>query len=78
MPDIKCPKCGHEFPLEEALNDELKEVIEKEKKELRQQMVDYKRAKEEELNKKEIEWQQKANAEKIALQKTGRRKPPKK
>ncbi|WP_276502625.1 DUF2130 domain-containing protein [Terrimonas pollutisoli] len=69
MPDIKCPKCGHEFPLEEALNDELKEVIEKEKKELRQQMVDYKRAKEEELNKKEIEWQQKANAEKIALQK---------
>ena len=50
MPDIKCPKCGHEFLLEEALNDELKEVIEKEKKELRQQMVDYKRAKEEEYH----------------------------
>jgi hypothetical protein len=31
MPDIKCPSCGHEFPLEDALNDELKEAIEKEK-----------------------------------------------
>lgn len=69
MPDIKCPNCGHEFPLEDALNDEMKDAIEKEKQELRQQMVDYKRAKEEELNKKEIEWQQKTQAEKATLQK---------
>lgn len=69
MPDIKCPNCGHEFPLEEALNDELKEAIEKEKQELRQQMVEYKRQKEEELGKKEMEWQQKSQAEKAALQK---------
>ena len=69
MPDIKCPNCGHEFPLEDALNDELKEAIEKEKQELRQQMVEYKRQKEEELGKKEIEWQQKTQAEKAALQK---------
>jgi hypothetical protein len=69
MPDIKCPNCGHEFPLEEALNDELKEAIEKEKQELRQQMVEYKRQKEEELGKKEAEWQQKAQAEKAGLQK---------
>jgi hypothetical protein len=69
MPDIKCPKCGHEFPLEEALNDELKEAIEKEKQELRQQMVEYKKQKEEELGKKEAEWQQKSQAEKAALQK---------
>jgi len=69
MPDIKCPNCGHEFPLEDALNDELKEAIEKEKQELRQQMVEYKRQKEEELGKKEIEWQQKTQAEKVALQK---------
>ncbi|MEP7375378.1 MAG: DUF2130 domain-containing protein [Chitinophagaceae bacterium] len=69
MPDIKCPNCGHEFPLEDALNDEMKEAIEKEKQELRQQMVEYKRVKEEELGKKEMEWQQKSLAEKAALQK---------
>jgi len=69
MPDIKCPNCAHEFPLEDALNDEMKEAIEKEKQELRQQMVEYKRIKEEELGKKEIEWQQKSQAEKAALQK---------
>jgi hypothetical protein len=69
MPDIKCPNCAHEFPLEDALNDEMKEAIEKEKQELRQQMVEYKRVKEEELGKKEMEWQQKAQAEKVAMQK---------
>ena len=69
MPDIRCPNCGHEFPLEDALNDEMKDAIEKEKQELRQQMVEYKRVKEEELGKKEMEWQQKAQAEKVALQK---------
>ncbi len=69
MPDIKCPSCGHEFPLEDALNDELKEAIEKEKQELRQQMATYKRQKEEELSKKELEWQQKAQTEKALLQK---------
>jgi hypothetical protein len=69
MPDIKCPKCAHEFPLEEALNDELKDAIEKEKLELRQQMVEFKRQKEEELGRKELEWQQKSQAEKTMLQK---------
>jgi len=69
MPDIKCPNCGHEFPLEDALNDELKEAIEKEKQELRQQMAAYKKQKEEEIGRKETEWQQKAQAEKVVLQK---------
>jgi hypothetical protein len=69
MPDIKCPSCGHEFPLEDALNDELKEAIEKEKQELRQQMATYKKQKEEELNRKESEWQQKSQTEKALLQK---------
>jgi hypothetical protein len=50
---IKCPNCGFEFPLEDALNDELKESIEKEKQQLRQQMLDYKKTKEEELRRKE-------------------------
>ncbi|WP_153800945.1 DUF2130 domain-containing protein [Foetidibacter luteolus] len=53
---IKCPNCGHEFPLEDALNDELKENIEKEKQQLRQQMMDYKKSKEDELRKKEEEY----------------------
>ena len=61
---IKCPKCANEFPLEAALNDELKETIEKEKAELyknieiekshlREQMNDYKKRAEEVLKQKE-------------------------
>ena len=69
MPEIKCPSCGHEFPLEDALKDELNEAIEKEKQELRQQMATYKKQKEEEIGRKETEWQQKAQLEKVALQK---------
>lgn len=53
---IKCPNCGSEFPLEEALNDELKENIEKEKAALRKQMLDYKKVKEEELQRKDEEF----------------------
>jgi hypothetical protein len=56
--NIKCPNCGHEFPLEEALNDELKEAIEKEKQELREKMVEYRRQKEEELKKKDEAFEQ--------------------
>lgn len=48
--NIKCPQCNHEFPLETALNEELKENIEKEKQDLRQRMNDH-------LKKKEEEWQ---------------------
>ena len=56
MPDIKCPNCNYEFPLEEALNDELKEAIEKEKQELRQKMSDHLKKKDEEMQRKETEW----------------------
>ena len=63
---IKCPKCGNEFPLEAALNDELKETIEKEKSELykkidieksqmREQMSEYKKKAEEVIKQKEEE-----------------------
>lgn len=65
---IKCPKCQNEFPLEAALTDELKEVIEREKEQLRKQMLDYKKAKEDELQKKDNEWQQKILSEKKQLQ----------
>ncbi len=61
--NIKCPNCGHEFPLEEALNDELKEAIEKEKQELRQQMIDYKKNKEDEIRRKEEQFQVQLQAE---------------
>jgi hypothetical protein len=54
--NIKCPNCNHEFPLEDALNDELKEAIEKEKQELRQRMNDHLKKKDEELLRKEAEW----------------------
>jgi hypothetical protein len=47
---IKCPKCSHEFPLEDAVSEEYK-------KELREQMLAYKKQKDEELSKKEQEWQ---------------------
>ena len=48
---IKCPNCAHEFPLEEAVSEEYK-------KELREQMVAYKKQKEEELIRKETEWKE--------------------
>ncbi|MBU7577739.1 MAG: DUF2130 domain-containing protein [Flavihumibacter sp.] len=56
--NIKCPNCAHEFPLEEALNDELKEAIEKEKQELREKMLEYRKQKEEELRKKDEAFEQ--------------------
>jgi len=52
---IKCPNCGNEFPLDDALRLELNENLEKEKQDLRKQMVDFKKQKEEELQKKEEE-----------------------
>lgn len=54
--NIKCPNCNHEFPLETALNDELKGAIEKEKQELRLKMNDHLKKKDEELFRKESEW----------------------
>jgi len=46
---IKCPNCANEFPLEEAVSEEYK-------KELREEMLKYKKQKEEELVRKEAEW----------------------
>lgn len=66
---IKCPNCGFEFPLEDALNDELKESIEKEKQQLRQQMLDYKKAKEEELRKKEEDFTRQKQLQEDSFQK---------
>src|SRR5258707_14174619 len=43
---IKCPKCSHEFPLEEAVSEEYK-------KELQQRMRDYVKQKDEEYKRRE-------------------------
>ena len=47
--DIKCPQCGHQFPMEEAVSEEYK-------KELREKMQEYKKQKDSELAKKETEY----------------------
>ena len=52
--DIKCPKCGHQFPMEEALSEEYK-------KDLQEKVVAYKKQKEDELQKREKEWQEQAS-----------------
>jgi hypothetical protein len=53
--NIKCPNCSHEFPLEAALNEELKDTIDKEKQELRQKMNEHLKKKEDEWNRRETE-----------------------
>ena len=47
--DIKCPNCGHQFPMEEAVSEEYK-------KELREQMLTYKKQKDDELARKEADY----------------------
>jgi len=48
--EIKCPKCGQQFPMEEAVSEEYK-------KDLRDQMMAYKKQKDEEMLRREKEWQ---------------------
>lgn len=43
--NIKCPSCGHQFPMEEAVSEEYK-------KELREQMIAFNKKKEEEFQRK--------------------------
>ncbi|MHA4810690.1 DUF2130 domain-containing protein [Flavitalea flava] len=47
--DIKCPNCGHHFPMEEAVSEQYK-------KDLRDQMLSFKKEKEKELQKKQDEF----------------------
>ena len=70
--DIKCPKCGHQFPMEEAVSEEYKKA-------LRAEMQAYKEKKDTELakketefaalaTKKEMEFSQRLQQEKLQLQ----------
>ncbi|OOQ59337.1 DUF2130 domain-containing protein [Mucilaginibacter pedocola] len=47
--EVKCPSCGHGFPIEEVMAEEYKQ-------QLRVQMADFKRQKEDEFKKKEDEF----------------------
>ncbi|MHA4893269.1 DUF2130 domain-containing protein [Pedobacter sp. PWIIR3] len=50
--EIKCPNCSHSFPIEEVMAEEYK-------KDLREQMQTFTRKKEEEFNKKAVEFSEK-------------------
>lgn len=50
--DIKCPKCGFGFPMEEAVSEEYK-------KELRDKMISYQKQKDEEIRKQKEEFDRK-------------------
>jgi len=65
--EIKCPHCGHKFPMEEAVSEEYK-------KELREQMLTYKKQKDDEIQKreeafsrKESDWQQQARQKELEM-----------
>lgn len=66
--EVTCPNCNHHFHLEDALNDELKDAIEKEKQELRQQMVEYKKNAEEKIKQKEDDLKNLASKQEEAYQ----------
>ncbi|HMH21127.1 MAG TPA: DUF2130 domain-containing protein [Puia sp.] len=60
--DIKCPNCGHLFPMEEAVSEEYK-------KELREQMQAFKKDKEKELQKRQEEFMRKEQEWQLQSQK---------
>ena len=65
---IKCPNCSSEFPLDDALKIELNANLEKEKQDLRNQMIDFKKQKEKELQQKEQEHKRLADEQEQAFQ----------
>lgn len=65
---IKCPNCSSEFPLDDALKIELNANLEKEKQDLRNQMIDFKKQKEKELQQKEQEHKKLADEQEQTFQ----------
>ena len=59
--DIKCPKCGNMFPMEAAVSEEYK-------KNLREQMMAYKKDKDREIQKQKEEFANKENELQLTLQ----------
>ena len=60
--EVKCPSCGHSFPIEEVMAEEYKKT-------LRQQMADYTKNKEAEFQKKEQDYQQKEKQQVLLFEK---------
>ncbi len=59
--EVKCPSCGHSFPIEEVMAEEYKNN-------LRKQMVEFTKKKEEEFQKKELEFSNKEKQQALAFQ----------
>nr|MBC7613975.1 DUF2130 domain-containing protein [Pseudopedobacter sp.] len=60
--EVKCPSCGHSFPIEEVMAEEYKKT-------LRQQMADYTKNKEAEFLKKEQDYLQKEKQQVLLFEK---------
>ena len=58
--EIKCPNCGHRFPMEEAVSEEFKN-------DLREQMLKYKKQRDEEFARKEGDLQRQARDKEAQL-----------
>jgi hypothetical protein len=59
--EVKCPSCGHGFPIEEVMAEEYKQ-------QLRLKMQDYTRQKEEEFQKKEAEFTSREKQQQVAFE----------
>nr|WP_067056293.1 DUF2130 domain-containing protein [Mucilaginibacter sp. L294] len=59
--EVKCPSCGHGFPIEEVMAEEYKQ-------QLRLKMQDYTRQKEEEFQKKEAEFTNREKQQQVAFE----------
>ncbi len=70
---IKCPNCGNEFAIEDSFSEEYKQKLEADKIELRAQMANFKKEKEEELLKKTKEFQQREKELQLSIEQNLRR-----
>ncbi|MDX2048582.1 MAG: DUF2130 domain-containing protein [Chitinophagaceae bacterium] len=66
--DIKCPRCGTQFAIEDAVSEEYKLKLEQEKKELRDQMLAYVKQKDDDYKKRENEIFKSFEQEKLKLE----------
>jgi hypothetical protein len=56
--EVTCPKCSHQFQLEDALSEEYREKLKDEKETLRNEMKEWQKKKDEEFKNKEVLYQQ--------------------
>ncbi len=56
--EVTCPKCSHQFQLEDALSEEYREKLKDEKETLRNEMKEWQKKKDEEFRNRESSYQQ--------------------